>query len=608
MTKPASETEINKKSARKPLSALRILAPYIYPYRWQLAAACGALLMISIAMLSLGRGLAFIVDEGLSGDNPAFLSTTIIVTLAIAIVLAIGSYFRASLINQLGERVIGDIRVALFRHILSLSSNWFESARPGDILSRLTTDTSIIQTVLGSSLSMAVRNIILLVGGLVLVIISSPKMSFVLAVLVPLIVFPLVLLARNLRQASKTAQEKIADLAVLAEESVSGIRSVHAFSQELFIESKFKNLTDEAVFAAKTRARLRGLLSGLVIFLVIAGIGCLLWIGGKDLQQGAITAGELTSFVFYAFLVAASVGALSELGGEIQRALGALERIIDIFNIHPEFVPPKQEMQSSTTPSPDIISDISSDITSDIIFDNVSFNYESRPDWPVLENINFSIRTGEHVALVGPSGAGKSTILHLLLRFYMPLKGQIRIGNMPINQMTNNTLRSQLGLVPQDVALFSQTIKENISFGSPNADFAEIQHAAIQAEAHQFISELPEGYDTLVGEKGVRLSGGQRQRIAIARSILRKPSIMLLDEATSALDSKSEALVQKAIRKLCRDKTSIVIAHRLSTVIDADRIFVMDRGGIIAEGSHEYLLAQSDLYYQLAKHQLLSDG
>ena len=604
MTKPASETEINKKSARKPISALRILAPYIYPYRWQLAAACGALLMISIAMLSLGRGLAFIVDEGLSGDNPAFLSTTIIVTLAIAIVLAIGSYFRASLINQLGERVIGDIRVALFRHILSLSSNWFESARPGDILSRLTTDTSIIQTVLGSSLSMAVRNIILLVGGLVLVIISSPKMSFVLAVLVPLIVFPLVLLARNLRQASKTAQEKVADLAVLAEETVSGIRSVHAFSQELFIESKFKNLTDEAVFAAKTRARLRGLLSGLVIFLVIAGIGCLLWIGGKDLQQGAITAGELTSFVFYAFLVAVSVGALSELGGEIQRALGALERITDIFNIHPEFVPPKPEIQSSTTPPPDMISDI----ISDIIFDNVSFNYESRPDWPVLENINFSIRTGEHVALVGPSGAGKSTILHLLLRFYMPIEGQIRIGNMPINQITNYTLRSQLGLVPQDVALFSQTIKENISFGSPNADFTAIQHAAIQAEAHQFISELPEGYDTMVGEKGVRISGGQRQRIAIARSILRKPSIMLLDEATSALDSKSEALVQKAIRKLCLDKTSIVIAHRLSTVIDADRIFVMDRGRIIAEGSHEHLLAQSDLYYQLAKHQLLSDG
>ncbi len=604
MTKTASETEINKKSARKPISALRILAPYIYPYRWQLAAACGALLMISIAMLSLGRGLAFIVDEGLSGDNPAFLSTTIIVTLAIAIVLAIGSYFRASLINQLGERVIGDVRVALFRHILSLSSNWFESARPGDILSRLTTDTSIIQTVLGSSLSMAVRNIILLVGGLVLVIISSPKMSFVLAVLVPLIVFPLVLLARNLRQASKTAQEKVADLAVLAEETVSGIRSVHAFSQELFIESKFKNLTDEAVFAAKTRARLRGLLSGLVIFLVIAGIGCLLWIGGKDLQQGAITAGELTSFVFYAFLVAVSVGALSELGGEIQRALGALERITDIFNIHPEFVPPKPKIQSSTTPPPDMISDI----ISDIIFDNVSFNYESRPDWPVLENINFSIRTGEHVALVGPSGAGKSTILHLLLRFYMPIEGQIRIGNMPINQITNYTLRSQLGLVPQDVALFSQTIKENISFGSPNADFTAIQHAAIQAEAHQFISELPEGYDTMVGEKGVRLSGGQRQRIAIARSILRKPSIMLLDEATSALDSKSEALVQKAIRKLCLDKTSIVIAHRLSTVIDADRIFVMDRGRIIAEGSHEHLLAQSDLYYQLAKHQLLSDG
>ena len=596
MKKPELDIEINKKPARESLSAFGILVPYIYPYRWRLAAACGALLTISIAMLSLGRGLAFIVDEGLSGDNPVFLSRAIIVTSAIAFVLAIGSYFRASLINQLGERIIADIRMSLFRHILSQSSNWFESARPGDILSRLTTDTSIVQTVLGSTLSMAIRNIILLIGGLVLVIISSPKMSFVLALLVPLIVFPLVLIARSLRQASKTAQEKVADLAVLAEESFSGIRSIHAFSQELFIESKFDILTNEAVLAAKTRASLRGLLSGLVIFLVVTGIGCLLWVGGKDLQQGVITPGELTSFVFYAFLVAASVGALSELGGEMQRALGALERINEIFNIHPEFVPPRQEMQTFKI------------LPSDIIFDNVSFNYESRPDWPVLENINFSITRGEHVALVGPSGAGKSTILHLLLRFYMPVDGQIRIGNMPINQMTNNALRSYLGLVPQDVALFSQTIEENISFGSPNANFSEIQQAAIQAEAHQFISELPDGYHTMVGEKGVRLSGGQRQRIAIARSILRKPSIMLLDEATSALDSKSEALVQKAIRKLCLDKTSIVIAHRLSTVIDADRIFVMDKGRIIAEGSHEHLFAQSEIYHQLAKHQLLSDG
>ena len=596
MKKPELDIEINKKPARESLSAFGILVPYIYPYRWRLAAACGALLTISIAMLSLGRGLAFIVDEGLSGDNPVFLSRAIIVTSAIAFVLAIGSYFRASLINQLGERIIADIRMSLFRHILSQSSNWFESARPGDILSRLTTDTSIVQTVLGSTLSMAIRNIILLIGGLVLVIISSPKMSFVLALLVPVIVFPLVLIARSLRQASKTAQEKVADLAVLAEESFSGIRSIHAFSQELFIESKFDILTNEAVLAAKTRASLRGLLSGLVIFLVVTGIGCLLWVGGKDLQQGVITPGELTSFVFYAFLVAASVGALSELGGEMQRALGALERITELFNIHPEFVPPRQEMQTFKI------------LPSDIIFDNVSFNYESRPDWPVLENINFSITRGEHVALVGPSGAGKSTILHLLLRFYMPVDGQIRIGNMPINQMTNNALRSYLGLVPQDVALFSQTIEENISFGSPNANFSEIQQAAIQAEAHQFISELPDGYHTMVGEKGVRLSGGQRQRIAIARSILRKPSIMLLDEATSALDSKSEALVQKAIRKLCLDKTSIVIAHRLSTVIDADRIFVMDKGRIIAEGSHEHLFAQSEIYHQLAKHQLLSDG
>ncbi len=596
MIKPTSNSEINQKPVRKSMSALGVLAPYFKTYKWQLASACGALLIISVAMLSLGRGLAFIVDEGLSGKNPTFLMTTIVVILAIAIVLAIGSYFRASLTNQLGERVIADLRVALFRHILSQSSDWFESAKPGDILSRLTTDTSMIQTILGSTLSMAIRNIIFLVGGLVLVIISSPKMSFVLAVLVPLIVFPLVLLARNLRHTSKIAQEKVADLAVLAEESISGIRSIHAFSQELFIENKFKQLTDEAVFAAMTRARLRGLLSGLIIFLVIAGIGCLLWIGGQDLQQGAMTAGELTSFVFYAFLIAASVGALSELGGEMQRALGALERINEIFCIRPEFIPPVKTTKILVS------------LPSDIVFDNVSFNYESRPDWPVLKNINFTIKAGEHVALVGPSGAGKSTILHLLLRFYTPINGQIRIGNTAINEMNKNVLRSHLGLVPQDVALFSQSIMENISFGSPDVDFTEIQNAAIKAEAHQFISELPEGYHTMVGEKGVRLSGGQRQRIAIARSILRKPSIMLLDEATSALDSKSESIVQKAISKLCLDKTSIVIAHRLSTVIDADRIFVMDKGEIIAEGSHEHLLAQSELYYQLAKHQLLSDG
>ncbi|MBT5574343.1 MAG: ATP-binding cassette domain-containing protein [Alphaproteobacteria bacterium] len=595
MINSSTESKNNKKQAHKSFKELRILVPYIYPYRWRLAAAAAALLMISVAMLSLGRGLAFIVDEGLTGDDPGFLSRTILVTLVIALVLAIGSYFRASLVNQLGERVIGDIRAALFHHILSQSSSWFESARPGDILSRLTADTTIIQAVLGSTLSMAVRNIILLVGGLVLVILSSPKMSFVLAVLVPLIVFPLVFLARNLRQASKIAQEKIADLAVLAEESVSGIRSVQAFSQEVYIENKFQELTNQAVMAAIARARLRGLLSGLIIFLVIAGIGCLLWIGGQDLRAGTISAGELTSFVFYAFLVAASVGALSELGGELQRAIGALERISEIFAIQTEFAVPLTPVK--TDPQ----------LSSDITFENVSFYYQSRPETPVLDNINFTVKAGEHVALVGPSGAGKSTILHLLLRFYIPIEGQIKIGNTMINYMTNSQLRSHIGLVPQDAALFSQTIGYNIAFGSPNANFADIEKAATQAEAHQFISELPEGYNTLVGEKGMRLSGGQRQRIAIARCILRQPSIMLLDEATSSLDSQNEALVQKALRKIRLHRTSIVIAHRLSTVIDADRIFVMDKGKIIAQGNHEQLLAQSELYHQLAQHQLLSD-
>ena len=595
MTKSLKQKEFSNNRVGKSISALQTLIPYIRPYRWRLFGAAFALLMITIAMLSLGRGLAFIVDEGLAGNNPAFLSVSIILTIAIALILAVGSYFRANLINQIGESVIADIRVKLFSHILSQSTTWFESAKSGDILSRLTVDTSIVQNVLGSTLSMAIRNIILLIGGLVLVIVSSPKMSFVLAVIIPLIVFPLIFLARSLKQASKVAQEKISDLAVLAEESISGIRSVQAFSQESFLESKFKRTTEEAVLAAIARARLRGLLSGLIIFLVISGIGCLLWIGGQDLQKGAITPGELTSFVFYAFLVAAAVGALSELGGELQRAFGALERIIDILEKPPQF------------PAPKVAADTLLLKGSDILFEDVSFNYESRPDLPVLEKVNFSIKSGENVALVGPSGAGKTTLFHLLLRFYVPCEGHISIGGIHINQMNNSVLRSHFGFVPQDVALFSQSILENISFGSPNTSFAEIEQAAKQAEAHQFIIELPEGYDTMVGEKGVRLSGGQRQRIAIARSILREPPIMLLDEATSALDSQSEALVQKALRKLCSDKTSVVVAHRLSTVIDADRIFVMDKGKIVAEGSHEKLLAHSELYHQLAKNQLLSD-
>ena len=570
---------------------LAVFWPYLLPHRFRIALAILALTMVAGALLGMGRGLAYLVDEGLGKRDPALLDRAVLATAMIAVVLAFGSYLRTSMVNKIGEMVLADIRRAIFGHAITLSAGWFENARTGDVLSRITTDTSIVQTVMTSTLSMAARNFLLLIGGLVMVVLSSPKMSLVVLVVVPLVVVPLIFMGRRLRTASRLAQDRLADVGVEAEETVSAIRTVQAFGREQFVKGNFERAVDLSLSAGLARVRLRGLLSGIVIFLVFSGIGVILWIGGQDLMAGRISAGDLSSFIFYAFLVASSTGFLSELAGDLQRAAGAAERIAQLLDTE------------ASLPAPACPQLIDPTAATACQFFGVQFAYPAALNRPAIRDVGFTIKAGERVAIVGPSGAGKSTIFHLLLRFYDPVGGAVRIGGIDLRDLSLADLRAHIGLVPQESALFSASLRDNIAFGQPDADDAAIIAAAKQAQAHDFIMAIEGGYDAFVGEKGVRLSGGQRQRIAIARAILRNPRLLLLDEATSALDAQSEAAVQHALENLMTDRTSLVIAHRLATVVRADRILLMDRGRLIAEGTHETLMAESALYRTLAELQ-----
>ena len=573
------------------LSALRLFARYAVPYRRKIMVAAAALLLVSAATLSLGQGLAFFVDQGLGADNPDMLRLSVFVTLGLASILSIGSYLRARLVNEVGEHIVADMRRALFSHLLHLHTGYFETAKTGDLLSRINTDTILMQTVLTSTLSMAIRNILILIGGLFLLISASMKMSLVIAVIIPLVVVPVVVLGAKLRKASRKAQDKVAEVAVGAEESLSAMRLIHAFHQHAFQDKQFGDKVEASRQAALRRVHLLGLLSATVIFLVFCGIITILWVGGQDLLAGKITAGELSAFVFYAFLVAVSTGALSELAGDLQRAAGAADRVAQILDMKNAL--PRAEAPV-TLPQQDEVS---------VSLDQVSFAYEARPDKPVLDGLSIHIPAGSHVALVGPSGAGKSTLFHLLLRFYDPLTGAIKLNNCDIRDLSLADLRATIGLVPQEPTLFSGTLADNIAFGSPGASREAVRKAARQAEILEFIDALEDGFDSFVGEKGIRLSGGQKQRVAIARVILRNPRLLLLDEATSALDSVSESAVQAALGNVMKDRTSLVIAHRLSTIIDADMILLLDKGQLVATGTHETLLNESALYRELAYYQ-----
>ncbi len=587
-----SQAKPSQRSLKK-FSPLRLLWPWIKPHRRQLFFALGAILMVAIALLSLGRGIAFLVDSGLSKGNGALLDRAVLICLGLTVLLALGSYLRAVLINKVAERVIADIRKSLFRHTLGLSTSWFEMSRTGDIISTLSVDTSLIQTVVASTLSMAMRNVLVLFGGITMVMLTSPKLTLIILGVIPLVIIPAVVLGRRLRAQSKIAQDRLADVSVEAEEAIAAIHTIHAFAREDTIAAAFNKIADASHDASIKRLVLRGTMSGIVILLVFSAITFILWIGGKDLLAGAMTAGELSAFVFYAALVASSVGALSDISGELQRAAGAAERITDLLDEDQAIANP---VHPQAIPSGSIGLELKA----------VSFAYASRPDLSTLCDINLVVAPSERIAVVGPSGAGKSTLVNLLLRLYDPTKGQVVIGGVNARDALIENLRGVMGFVPQETALFSGTIASNINFGDPSADYHQLRGAAEKAFAHDFIMDLPQGYDTPIGEKGVRLSGGQRQRIAIARAVLRDPQILLLDEATSSLDAQSEQAVSAALEGLMRDRTTLVIAHRLSTVINADRIIVLDKGRIVAIGSHEELLISSPLYHDLASLQLLA--
>ena len=581
------------------IASMRVFWPWIAPHKKQIILALLSILLVAVALLSLGRGIALLVDSGFGQGEETLLRRAIMICVGITALLAVGSYMRTVLINRVAERVISDIRKAMYRHMIGLSTSWFENRRRGDLISTFSTDTTMIQSILASSMSMAARNILLLVGGLIMVVLTSPKLTLVILGVVPLVVVPLVVIGRMLRRQSRIAQDRIADLSVEIEESLSSIDDILAFGQGDTMVKRFEQVAENSYNASRKRILLRGIMSGMVIFLVFAAITFILWLGGLDLLKGEISAGDLSAFVFYAALVATSVGALSDIGGEWQRLGGAAERIAELLSQNDYLPEPQTPMAFPEQLSADQRDQF-------ITFDQVSFSYPTRPQQSSLDQFSVTMKQGESIAIVGESGAGKSTIFKMLLRLYDPAMGTISIGGIDLKDIKTDDLRGHIAVVPQNASLFSSTVYDNIAFGKPDASPAAVEQAAQEANAHSFITDLPQGYNTFIGEKGVQLSGGQRQRLAIARALLRDAPILLLDEATSALDSSSEQKVQSALMHLMQNRTTIVIAHRLSTVINADRILVMDNGQLIASGDHDTLLATSPVYHKLASLQFMT--
>ena len=568
---------------------LGTLWAFIRPYGWQVAAAALALIVAAGTVLALGKGLRMLVDEGFASGNAALLDKAVLVLLAVVVLLAGATYARFYLVSWIGERVVADVRRAVFDRVIALSPAYFEINRTGEILSRLTTDTTILQVVVGSSVSVALRNVLLFAGGLVLLMVTSPKLTGLVLLVVPLVLLPIIFFGRRVRRLSRDSQDRIADVGAYVDESLNAIRTVQAFTHEALDSQRFGQRVESAFSTAVRRIAARSALTGAVIVLVFGSISAILWVGGHDVLSGRISAGELSAFVFYAVVVAGAVGSISEVIGDLQRAAGATERLLDLL------------ATDSEIPVPDSPAPLAQPVKGDIVFDRVNFRYPARPEWAALEDFSLQVAPGEKVALVGPSGAGKTTVMQLLLRFYDPAGGSVRFDGVDLRSLDPQQLRGAIGLVPQEPVIFAADAWENIRYGRPEASDEEVLEAARAAHCLEFLERLPGGLDSFLGEKGVRLSGGQRQRLAIARAILRDPALLLLDEATSSLDAESEKAVQDALDRLMVGRTSIVIAHRLATVLMADRIVVLDRGRIVQTGSHAELLQDPDgLYARLA--------
>jgi ATP-binding cassette subfamily B protein len=578
------------------VAQLARLARFLSPHGRRITGALAALVVASACVLGLGQGLRAVIDAGFGSGDPAHLNLALVGFVMVAVVLAVATWFRFYLMMSTGERVVADLRRAVYDHVLSLSPAYFDSARTGEIVSRLTNDTTQLQQVIGFGISMFLRNALMTAGAVVLLFVASAKLAALIVLGIPATLVPILLIGRRVRRLSRDNQDRVADVSAQVDESIHEIRTVQAYVHEQADREAFGRATDAALDAGVLRVRVKAWLISLVMLIGFCAVGLILWIGGQDVLAGRMSAGELSAFVFYAVLVATGAATISEVWGEIQRAAGATERLMELLDTPPEVAAPEAPLR------------LPARVSGTVAFQSVSFAYPGRPDVQALSSVSFSVSPGEHVALVGPSGAGKSTLFALLLRFYDPQSGAVTIDGSALARCDPREVRRHVALVPQDPVIFAGSVTDNVRYGRPEAPIADVRAACEAAYALEFIERLPRGMESDLGERGVKLSGGQRQRLSIARALLADRPILLLDEATSSLDAESERMVQMALARLMRGRTTLIIAHRLATVQGADRILVMDHGRVVSAGTHAELIRAEGLYARLAALQFLDSA